>query len=148
MQGRLWESVGWKKKAGWPLEASHSELRVLYRWAFRTVSSVQKTVFKSLCLKRRNLGAIGILHTQEWHFVERPSSTRMWYYWLIMRNLPSWRPAGNGLKPVARDQSERESFAPGLSLSDEIINSSALSHTSLVMWPMHNKITHASSVRC
>ena len=57
-----------------------------------------------------------------------------------MRHLPSWQLAGNELKPVAGDQSGRESFTPGLSLSGETVNSNVPSHTSLM-------ITHASTVK-
>lgn len=57
---------------------------------------------------------------------------------------PSWQAAGNELKRVAGDQSGRESFAPGLSLSGETVNSTVPSHTSLMMYSM---ITHASTVK-
>lgn len=56
---------------------------------------------------------------------------------------PSWQAAGNELKCVAGDQSGRESFAPGLSLSGETVNSTVPSHTSLMMY----SITHASTVK-
>lgn len=61
-----------------------------------------------------------------------------------MRHLPGWQPAGNELKPAAGDQSGRESFAPGLTLSGEAVNSTVPSHTSLMVYRM---ITHASTVK-
>lgn len=116
-----------------------ADWRVLCSCVVNTVVSEWETALKYLCLKRKYPGATSVVDVPwKWPCVKWSSVANM-----ILQVNYETSPRLAAIREWARHQSGRESFAPGLSLSGETVNSAVPSHTSLMMYGM---IIHATAV--